>query len=148
MEPYQIAYLAGLIGGCGYALLRGGAPERWGAAIVLVGMILSNVTAAWSGNLYMTTNLAFFAADTIEAIALIVLACVANRFWPLWAAMLQLDTVFTEIVMFAKSTPPFSYGLALRLFALPLPILIGIGALRYRRRLAARPAGLSSPAGE
>jgi hypothetical protein len=55
--------------------------------------------------------------------------------------MLQLDAVLTEIVMFAHSTPPFSYGLALRLFAFPMPVLVGIGALRHRRRLTATAIG-------
>lgn len=136
MAAYQIAYLLCLVAGCGYALARGGAPERWGAAIVLAGMVLSNLAALRSGHLYLATDILFFIVDASEAAALIVLACVANRFWPLWTAMLQLDAVFTEIVMFAHSTPPFSYGLALRLFALPLPLLVGLGALRHRQRRA------------
>lgn len=140
MALYQIVYLFALFWGCGYALLRGGGPERWGAAIILCGMILSNLAAWRSGQLYHATDTLFFLIDLVEAVGLVVLACVANRFWPLWVAMLQLDAVFTEIVMFAQSTPPFSYGLALRLFALPLPILVGIGALRHRQRVAKAPA--------
>lgn len=140
MAAYLIVYLACLIGGCGYALWRGGAPERWGAGIVLTGMVLSNIAAARSGHLYLATDVAFLIVDASEAVALILLACAANRYWPLWAAMFQLDAVFTEIVMFAHSTPPFSYGLALRLFALPLPLLVGIGAVRHRGRLAATKA--------
>jgi hypothetical protein len=134
---YQLVYLACLFWGGGYAFVRGGRPERWGAGIILAGMILSNIAAFRSGHLYLATDTLFFIVDASEAAALIVLACLANRYWPLWAAMFQLDTVFTEIVMFAHSTPPFSYGLALRLFALPLPLLVGIGAIRHRGRRAA-----------
>lgn len=137
MAVYQALYLLCLIGGCGYAFVRGGSPERWGAGIVAAGMILSNLAAARSGHLYLATDTLFFVVDTLEAAALIVLACLANRFWPMWVAMIQLDTVFTEIIMLAQSTPPFSYGMALRVFALPLPILLGIGTWRHRRRLLA-----------
>ncbi|MBN8808402.1 MAG: hypothetical protein J0I47_09235 [Sphingomonas sp.] len=140
MSIYQYIYLAGLLWGSVFALVGGGKPERWGAAIILCGMILSNVAAAHSGQLYITTDAWFFAVDACEAIALIVLACTADRYWPMWAAMFQLDAVLTEIVMLAHSTPPFSYGLALRLFALPLPLIVGGGTVRYRRRCRLRVA--------
>jgi hypothetical protein len=134
---YPILYLACLIGGCGYAAWRGGAPERWGAGIVLGATMLSNIAAIRSGHPYLATDTLYFAIDVGVAAAFLVLACIANRFWPLWTAMLQLDAVFTEIVMLAHSTPPFSYGLALRLFAFPLPLLVGIGAHRHWRRTSA-----------
>lgn len=136
MTAYKFVYLCCLAWGCSYAFWRGGVPERWGAGIVLTGMLLSNIAGARSGHLYLATDTLFFIVDVAEALALVILACRANRFWPLWVAMLQLDAVFTEIVMLAHSTPPFSYGLALRLFALPLPVLVGVGAIRHRRRLS------------
>ena len=136
MRLYTLLYLASLIGGCGYALAMGGRPERIGAAVILAGMVLSNAAGLYSGHVLMATDSLDLLIDVAEAVALIVLACAANRFWPLWAAMLQLDTVFTHVVMYAHGTPPFSYGLALRVFAFPLPLLVGIGALRYRKRSA------------
>ena len=134
MDAYVLGYLISLTAGCGYALARGGAPERWGAAIVIAGMVLSNVAGLQSDHVFISTDTKFLAVDVIEAVALVILACTANRFWPLWAAMFQLDSVFTHTVMFAHSIPPASYAFALKLFALPLPPLVGVGAWRYRSR--------------
>jgi hypothetical protein len=127
-------YLVTLILGCGYALIRGGRPERLGAAIVLSGMIGSNLAGLYAGHVLLATNALIVLVDLLELVALLLLACRSDRFWPMWAAMFQLDTVLTHVVMIAHSTPPFSYGLALRLFALPLPLIVGVGAWRHRRR--------------
>ena len=140
MAFYKLIYLCAFLGGCGYALARGGTPERTGAMIVIAGMVLTNLAGLRSGHLFMTTDTMLFLVDVAEALALVTLACTANRFWPLWAAMFQLDTVFTHVVMFSHATPPFSYGVALKVFGLPLPLLVGIGAVRFRMRRSL-PAG-------
>ena len=134
MAILKISYLLFLVLGCGYAAAKGGRPERWGAAIVAVGMVLSNVAGFRSGHVHIAVDPMLVAVDVTMAIALIVLAVKSDRFWPLWVAMLQLDAVFTHVVMLAHSTPPFSYGLALWMFGLPLPVLVGLGTLRYRVR--------------
>jgi hypothetical protein len=134
VDTYVACYLTSLLMGCGYALARGGAPERWGAGVVIAGMALSNLAGLRSGHLFLSTDVTFLLVDVIEALALTILACTANRFWPLWAAMFQLDAVFTHAVMFAQTIPPSAYAFALKMFALPLPLLVGIGAWRYRIR--------------
>ena len=150
MAILKIVYLTALVLGCGFAAIRGGAPERWGAAIVVIGMILSNVAGIRSGRLFFGTDMMLLTVDTAMALALITLALTSDRYWPLWAAMLQLDAVFTHIVMLTGTTPPFSYGLALWLWAIPLPMLVGIAAIRHRRRIAKGRLALSfgRPAGD
>lgn len=121
--------------GIAYAIGRGGVPERWGAASYLAVWFLSNLASYLDRKNYVTTEVGLMSIDTAYFVVLVALALKAQRYWPLWAAALQLDTVLTHILMFSKTTPPFSYGFALWLWGLPLPILFAAGAWRHRNRL-------------
>jgi hypothetical protein len=130
-----VLLLSSQVIGCLYAAVRGGSPERWGAGLYLVNWVLSNLAAYLSRRDFLTTETGLMAVDAAYLIVMVALALKAQRFWPLWAAALQLDTVLTHILMFSKATPPFSYGFALWLWGLPIPVLIGIGAWRHRQRV-------------
>jgi hypothetical protein len=75
----------------GFALLRGGAPERW-FALVLVAMLLVDravhpfldaTDAASIDRLHLAIDLASFGAMLLIMIR-------ARRFWPIWACSFQL----------------------------------------------------------
>ena len=132
--PVAILFAVQLIGS-GYAIVRGGGPERWGATLYVVNWFLSDLTVYLSHRQFMTTETGLMMVDAVYLVVLVVLALKAQRYWPLWAAALQLDTILTHVLMFSKATPPFSYGFALWLWGLPLPILMAVGAWRHRRRL-------------
>lgn len=128
-------YLMLLIAGCLYAAIRGGAPERWGAGLLVLAVVATNVALALQWLRYQETYVGAMIVDIVFAAALVVLAVKANRFWPLWAAAVQLDEVLTHLVMFRAATGSFSYAYALLVFSYPLPILLAIGTWRHRRRL-------------
>lgn len=124
-----------LLAGCGYAAVRGGAPERWGAGLFFVTAVLSNVAMALSRRQYLQTEIGLMTVDVALMAGLIILALRAQRYWPMWAAAAQVDAVLTHILMFSHTTLPFSYAFALWLWALPIPTLIAIGAWRHRKRV-------------
>lgn len=134
-------YLPGLIMfaatflGSGYAVVRGGPPERWGGAMFFLNAVVSNIALYLSKRQFMVPEISLMAIDVIYLITLVALALRAQRYWPLWAAAFQLDAVLTHFLMFSKATPPFSYAFALWLWSLPLPLLMAAGAWRHRRRL-------------
>lgn len=123
------------ITGCGYAAVRGGPPERWAAGMFIANVVLSDVSLYLSRRHRLTVEPALMAVDIALMFVLVVLALRAQRFWPIWAAALQVDAVLTHFLMFSRATPPFSYAFALWLWALPIPLIIGVGAWRHRRRL-------------
>jgi len=130
-----LSVLVTLLLGCGYAAFRGGAPERWGAGMIFLSAILSNVALALGRRHYLTPDLGLMVIDLVYLAAATVLALRAQRYWPMWVAALQLDTMLTHVLKFSSFAPPFSYAFALWLWGLPIPLLIGAGAWRHRQRI-------------
>jgi hypothetical protein len=137
MSPYALPAImsAAIVGGSTYALARGGAPERWGTAFFLVNVVGSNLAPLYSGKRFLTTETGIMAVDIVFMFVMIAMTLRAQRYWPMWIAALQLDAVLTHLMMFAKTTPPFSYGLALYVWGLPIPIMLAAGAWRHRNRM-------------
>lgn len=127
--------LVALIVGCGYAFVRGGPPERWGAVSFFATAVLSNLVAFASQRHFMTPDLGLMAVDLSYFAAAVVLALRAQRYWPMWVAALQLDTMLTHLLKFSSFAAPFSYAVALWLWALPIPVMIGVGAWRHHQRI-------------
>ena len=89
MLPVQIYFtFIGLC--CLYAMLRGGPPERIGAAIFATAYILSLIAASSGGARYEWVEVGVFAVDVAMLLALLALALRANRFWTLWVAAFQI----------------------------------------------------------
>lgn len=124
-----------LIVGCGYAAVRGGSPERWGALALIVTAVLSNLAAYASQRHFVSPDLGLIVVDLIYLAAAVALALRAQRYWPMWIAALQLDVILTHLLKFSSFAPPFSYAFALWLWGIPMPLLIGWGAWRHRQRI-------------
>ena len=131
----QITLLVVLFGGGGYAAVRGGAPERWGIGLFLMGAVLTNITLAIAQVHYQRPVVGMMIVDLALAIAFTVLALKAQRFWPLWVAAAQIDMVAADVVIYSSQTTPWAYAIALWALSFPPPVLIGFGAWRHRRRL-------------
>lgn len=131
-----VLFLMLLLGACLYALVRGGAPERVGAAILLLATLASAVTLALSQDRYRQTELATMWVDIAMTVAFLALALRAQRYWPMWIAMVQLDLVAMHLVMFSPETEAWSYWAVQALWSYPQPILLAVGTMRHRQRLA------------
>ena len=136
MLPVQVYFTA--VGLCTlYAVLKGGPPERIGAAIFASAYILSLIAAASGGARYDWVEVGVFAVDVGMLLALLALALVANRFWTLWVAALQIIGTAGHAVKLADPELMRSgYAIALALWSYPMWLLLVLGTWNHRRRLA------------
>lgn len=120
---------------CGYALWRGGAPERI-AALLFAGAAAMTYASMYSygfraiSGLYLLLDLGLF-------VAIGLLSLWADRFWPMWVAALQLVVLAGHGVRATHpELLPFIYYVATAKLAYPMILLLAIGTIRHRERLA------------
>jgi hypothetical protein len=99
MSPVVLASLLLFALAGGYALLRGGPPERTAAKIVIV-WILTDVGyhLIFGPSGFVVVDPAHLLIDGAELAAIIWLALRANRLWPIWAAAAQVMTFSGHVV--------------------------------------------------
>lgn len=121
----------------GYAQLRGGAPERIAAHIVLGGSLLTLATVSNLAVSYMSVEVGVLLVDVATLVAFLILALRAERFWPLWLTALQLiGTTGHAIKLVDPATIPRAYAFAAIFWSyLMLPLLV-LATWRHQRRLA------------
>ena len=130
-----ILFWAILLISCGYALWRGRRYERI-AAIVF----LSASTVSVAGHLlfevrYESIDVGEVVVDSAVLIAVMIIALVSDRFWPLWIAGLQLvDSMAHFMKVIDVHLPPWGYAIAERFWSYPILIVLFIGAWRQHRR--------------
>lgn len=129
---------------CGYAFVRGGAPERIAAGLQIGAYALSLlVHFMFERRTYQVANLGLAAIDVMLLLALVWLAWRSTRFWPLWIAGWQLAAIVAHL---AKVLDPdmlaTGYAIQAQIWGYPMLLVTGVGAVRHRRRIA---AGLTDP---
>lgn len=122
----------------GYVFIRGAAPERTGMAILVVGSILSTLSATADYAIrFRSLELGIFIIDLVALVAFVALALKANRFWPLWVAGFHLVGVATHAAMAANpEVVPRAYAMAQAFWAYPMLAAMVAGTWRHRGRLA------------
>jgi len=131
-----IVFNALLLGCCGYALWRGGAPERIGASIFLGAAALT--VAALSGPIgrFASVEVGVFIVDATMLLALVALALTAKRRWPLWIAAFQVIQVTGHAVKMADPTVvPWAYAFILAIWSYPMLLVLAFGTFNHQRRL-------------
>ena len=130
-------YFAILLGCCIYTGLRGSAPERIGAAILMVGSILTLVTLSSAAKIYRSLEFGVFVVDVATFLAFLVLALRANRLWPLCITAFQLiGTAGHAVKLVDPSVLPYAYAFALRFWSYPMMLMLVLGTWNHQRRLA------------
>lgn len=129
---------------CGYALVRGGAPERVAALTVLAGVGLSVASVPIGYHRFVGVEIDILVLDLTMLIAFQALALTANRFWPMWIAGLQQATVLVHFAkLLAPDIFPLGYAMGLRGWAYMTLVLLAVGTWRHRDRLRLRGADLA-----
>jgi hypothetical protein len=148
MAWHSIIYNLLLLTCVPYALLRGGAPERWCAGIALAATILSILALSRSAVIYQDAEIETLAVDLLALAAFFIVAVFADRFWPLVVAGLQADAVVIHVCKLVQpDILPLGYAVGLSIWSYPILILLAVGTVRHRRRLAVHGYDLSwSPA--
>ncbi len=128
-----ILYNAALLSVCSYAGLRGGRPERHGAAITLMASAVSGALQFWSVAYWEPAHLIIVSIDIAVTAGFFWLAVSTIRYWPIWAFGFALANVFIgvagavlpDITLFAYSSGVVLYAylgltaLAIGTFLLP-----------------------------
>ena len=132
----NLVFLVLLVGGCGYALFRGGAPERAGAVIFGVGSVLTYVAVTLSPLRFRDVEVWVLAVDAATFAAFLVLALRAERFWPLWmTGLLGVGLVAHLAKLLSPGVVPWAYAVVLSVWSYPMLLLLVLGTRGHRKRL-------------
>jgi hypothetical protein len=129
-----IIYRALMYGVCGYAMLRGKTEARIVGAVFLVG----DLATLWlRSSSYSSVETEILIVDVLAFLAFTYVALISDRFWPLWIAGLQLTSSMGHLFKAIDAQLlPIAYAAALRMWAWPILIILGIGTWRAQRRTA------------
>jgi len=124
-----------LLVSCGYALWRGRKYERIAALVFVAATVLSILGHTLFRVYYTEIETSDVIIDTAVLFAVIAIALASDRFWPLWAAGLQLvDSMSHVMRAIDADLVPQVYGAAERFWSYPILIILLIGAWRQHRR--------------
>lgn len=138
----QLFYLIVLIAACSYAGWRGGWPERAGAAIMVIGSVLTVIAANSFYPGWNSPEAGIFVVDLLVLAAFGNLALSSDRYWPLWVTSFHLIAVTIHLASLAdRSVAALAYASAQEFWAYPMLAGIAVGTWNYRRRLASPPRG-------
>lgn len=131
---YVILFWLLLLMSCGYALWRGRKYERI-AALVFVAATVVSILGHSPRLRYVQIEISDLVVDTAVLFAIVGIALVSDRFWPLWAAGLQLvDSMSHLIKAIDVNLLPSVYGAAERFWSYPILVILLIGAWRQHQR--------------
>lgn len=139
MNPQQIAFFLLLAVAVPFALWKGGAPERTGAAIILLMWFLQASAEHFLPSGFRTVDPVSLLTDLVGFLGFGFLALQARRIWPLWAAALQILSLSAHFARWADiHVPPLVYAVmrGAPTFGAMIAILAGtaLHLLRLRRR--------------
>jgi hypothetical protein len=120
----------------GYAARKGGGPERWMAAILLLMLLADQALHLIVPARYGAVDVGHFAIDIFGAAATGLLALVAHRFWPMAAAVLQILPLLAHFSRFVNlAMHPAAYMTMQVSASWLLPPLLVLATWRHQQRL-------------
>lgn len=126
-----------LFGITGYALRFGGTAERLCALTLIIGSIVSAIIVIGFHNRWHPASFYLLATDSSALIALIAVALLSDRFWPLYMAAFQVPGVATHIASMVDPTiVTRAYALAQGFWIYPMLIVLLVGTSGVRARAA------------
>ena len=129
---------------CGYALWRGGAPERVAAALQIGAFVLTLAAHRLFEGGFRSVDIGTAAIDLALLTALVVLAWRSTRFWPLWVGGWQLAAIIAHLAkMLDPNMMATGYAIQAQIWAYPMLLATAAGAWRHQVR---RRAGDADPA--
>lgn len=125
----------------GYAVARGGAPERIVGAGLLVAACASTGLNSGLPVRYLAVEVPILVVDLMLLALLLAVALRADRFWPLWVAALHGLGIGAHLVReFDSGVDRLVYGILLASWSYPIILLLWLGTLRHVSR-SRRPSG-------
>jgi len=125
-----------LLAVCIYAWVRGGADERVVAVTCLLGTAATLLVISPLRERYAGVELGLMLVDLAVLACFVMVALRSKRFWPLWAAGLQLTTMLGHLLKSVDpEVVPRAYGAALQSWSYPILLILAFGTFRAHRRL-------------
>lgn len=130
-----LIFYAVLLFASGYAMRKGGAPERWMAGLFMAATLSTNLVALIQFSDYRTLDLTRLSVDVALLGGMMILMAKADRFWPIYATAFHLLAVLTHGVRAFDPIvlPPVYYRVTAWL-AYPTLILLVLGTYRHQLR--------------
>lgn len=120
-----------------YATLKGGAPERLTALIIVAASISTVTTWAPSHLRYVSVDVGILVTDFVMMVALVALAMKAERFWTLWVAAFQVMQFASHIPeLLVPGLLPVTYKIVISVWSYPMLFLLAAGTYRHNQRIA------------
>jgi hypothetical protein len=138
---HQAVWIVAIAGVSGYALWRGGPPERLVGAVNLVAWLITRVVEDRKD--WFDTQWGILSVDIVFLAVLVWLALTRDRWWILFAAAFQLLGVVTHMAILADTqvrSLAYLRSLAIWSYLVLAALAVGTVFADRRRREAARPA--------
>lgn len=125
-----------LVVSCGFAFWKGGAPERWAALAYCLAALVTYIipTRFWAS--FESMDAPLLAIDIAMLAMLVALTARANRYWPIWAAALQLVLVTVHLAKaYSPTILPVVYFAVSSRIAYIMLVLLVVGTVRHTQRV-------------
>ncbi|HXH14879.1 MAG TPA: hypothetical protein VNJ10_01975 [Sphingomonas sp.] len=123
----------------GYALLRGGAPERLTGLALLIAAASTGIVQRNSPIPFAGLEAGVTIVDLLLLVAMIAITLKADRFWPLWATALHaLGTAAPLVRALSPDVIRLVYAVLSAAWSYPIVLLLVIGTVRHSQRIRAR----------
>jgi len=110
--------------------LRGGRPEREGAAVAVIGSFLTPAAVSLASNGYGSAQLGILSVDLAMLAAFLFILLRYDRFWPIWASGFHLVGVATHLAKLSfPDILPQAYWTVQGMWAYPIMLAIAAGTL-------------------
>lgn len=119
----------------GYAVVRGGAPERITAFLLLIARLLTIFVRSPAPATFTHVEIGIFLVDLGLFAALYTLSLVTTRFWPIWMSGLQGVSVLAHCAILVPPVNGFAYAIMVEFWAYPMLALLIVATRRHRLRL-------------
>lgn len=140
----QYAFFTLLFASIVVALAKGGPPEKWGAATLIVMTAVQFTGRALFGVRYGQLDLVAFGVDLIGFASFTAIALYARRIWPLWASALQLFSLTTHFVRVVDvNVHPAVYWLMKSAPTFGVCLILIVATTLHRRRVRRAVSGAS-----
>ena len=129
-------FLACMLFSIGAALVYGGAPERLGAAVVVLMAFAQFTGHQLSQAAYLNVDMVSLIVDLVGLLGMTAIALHANRIWPLWTAALQLLSCASHVGRdLSSQAEPLVYSILKSSPTFVVFILLMAGTLQHQLRV-------------
>lgn len=122
---------------CGYAIWKGGRPEQWAGAGLLVAAAATLLVHLPRTAHFRDIETEVLLVDLALLALLVGLALKANRYWPLWVSAIHASAVAVHLAKLANPALVWPvYAFAASVSSIPVQIILLWATIRHRKRLA------------